>query len=35
LSIGRRLPQNKVCIAVARELTGFVWDVARQVKVSA
>jgi hypothetical protein len=35
LSVGRRLPQNKVCIAVACELAGFVWDVARQVKVGA
>jgi len=35
LSIGRRLPQNKVCIAIARELAGFIWDVARQVKLPA
>jgi transposase len=35
LSMGRRLPQNKVCIAIARELAGFIWDVARQVKLSA
>jgi hypothetical protein len=32
LRIGRKLPQNKVCVAVARELSGFVWDIARQVK---
>jgi transposase len=32
LRIGRRLPQNKVCVAIARELCGFVWDIARQVK---
>lgn len=27
----RGLPQNKVCVAVARELVGFIWDIARQV----
>jgi transposase len=32
LSMGRRLPQNKVCVAVARELAGFMWDIARQVR---
>lgn len=32
LRMGRKLPQNKVCVAVARELCGFIWDVARQVK---
>lgn len=35
LSMGRKLHQNKVCVAIARELAGFVWDVARQVKISA
>jgi transposase len=35
LSMGRRLPQNKVCIAIARELAGFIWDLARQVKIAA
>ena len=35
LSMARRLHQNKVCVAIARELAGFVWDVARQVKISA
>lgn len=29
--LARQLPKNKVCVAIARELTGFVWDVARQV----
>jgi transposase len=28
----RRLSQNKVCVAIARELAGFIWDIARQVK---
>jgi len=32
LAMGRRLPQNKVCVAIARELAGFIWDIARQVK---
>jgi transposase len=30
----RRLPQNKVCVAVARELVGFIWDIAQQVTPS-
>jgi transposase len=32
LRMGRKLPQNKVCVAVARELCGFIWDICRQVK---
>jgi transposase len=32
LRMGRKLPQNKVCVAVARELCGFIWDIAQQVK---
>lgn len=28
----RRLPRNKVIVAVARELAGFVWAIARQAK---
>jgi hypothetical protein len=32
LRVARRLPQNKVCVAIARELCGFIWDIARQVK---
>jgi transposase len=28
----RRLPRNKVIVAVARELAGFVWAIAREVK---
>ncbi len=30
----RQLHQNKVCVAVARELTGFVWAMARTVPAS-
>jgi transposase len=33
LSMGRKLAQNKICVAIARELSGFIWDVARHVKV--
>jgi transposase len=32
LRMGRKLPQNKVCVAIARELCGFIWDIARQVQ---
>jgi transposase len=35
LGRGRRLPQNKVCVAIARELAGFIWDIARQVTPAA
>jgi transposase len=28
----RKLAVNKICVAVARELSGFVWDIARQVR---
>jgi hypothetical protein len=28
----RGVPRNKVVVAVARELTGFVWAIAQQVK---
>lgn len=34
LGMGRKIHQNKICVAVARELSGFIWDVARQVKIS-
>lgn len=34
LSMGRKLNQNKICIAIARELAGFIWDLARHVKIS-
>ena len=29
----RQVAHNKICVAVARELTGFVWSIARQVEV--
>jgi transposase len=31
----RKMHQNKICVAIARELAGFVWDVARQVTITA
>jgi hypothetical protein len=31
----RGIPRNKVIVAVARKLSGFVWDIARQVKPAA
>jgi transposase len=30
----RGLHQNKVCVAIARELAGFIWDIARQTPVT-
>ena len=27
----RRVPTNKIVVAIARELTGFIWDIARNV----
>lgn len=35
LNAGRNMTQNKCCVAVARELAGFAWDIARQVKIPA
>lgn len=35
LRMGRGMHQNKVCIALARELAGFIWDIARHVKLPA
>lgn len=35
LNAGRKMTQNKCLIAVARELAGFVWDIARHVKIAA
>jgi transposase len=29
----RQMQANKICVAIARELAGFVWDIARQVQV--
>jgi transposase len=34
LAMGRKLAQKKICVAIARALCGFIWDVARQVKIS-
>lgn len=31
----RGLHQNKICVAIARELSGFIWDLARHVEVTA
>jgi transposase len=31
----RKLHPNKICVAIARELAGFVWDIAHQVTVAA
>jgi transposase len=31
----RKLHQNKIIIAIARELSGFLWDIARQVPLAA
>jgi hypothetical protein len=28
----RGLPKNKASVAIARELAGFVWDIARHVQ---
>jgi transposase len=33
LSLGRKMKATKVCVAVARELCGFIWDLARHVPV--
>jgi transposase len=33
LGMGRSLNLNKICVAIARELCGFIWDVARHVKI--
>jgi transposase len=35
LNAGRKMAQNKCCVAVARELAGFIWDIARHVKIAA
>lgn len=29
---GRGVTLNKICVAIARELSGFIWDIARQVR---
>jgi len=33
--MARKLPQNKICVAIARELCGFIWDRARHVTIKA
>lgn len=33
LNAGRKMMQNKCCVAVARELAGFIWDIARHAKI--
>ena len=30
----RGLPQNKVCVAIARELAGFIWSIAQQIVIA-
>ena len=35
LNAGRKMTQNKCCVAVARELAGFIWAIAQQVTVAA
>jgi transposase len=30
----RGMHQNKTCVSIARELAGFMWDIARQVAIS-
>ena len=30
----RGLPQNKVCVAIARELAGFIWSIGQQVVIA-
>ena len=31
----RQVPHNKICVAVARELSGFVWSIAQRIEVTA
>ena len=33
LAMGRGVAQNKICVAIARELSGFIWAIAREVKL--
>jgi transposase len=33
LSLGRKMKATKVCVAIARELCGFIWDLARHVQL--
>lgn len=34
LRMGRKVHQNKVCIAIARELAGFIWDIGRHIELA-
>jgi transposase len=34
LRMGRKLHQNKVCIAIARELAGFIWDIGQHIDLA-
>jgi hypothetical protein len=29
----RHLHHNKICVAIARELAGFIWDIGRHVSI--
>jgi len=33
LRMGRKLHQNKVCVAIARELAGFIWDIGQHINL--
>jgi len=33
LGMTRKINHNKICVAIARELSGFIWDVARHVTI--
>jgi transposase len=35
LNAGGKMTQNKCCVAMARELAAFIWDIARKVKIPA
>jgi transposase len=35
LNLGRKMKMTKVCVAIARELCGFIWDLARQIPIHA
>lgn len=35
LAMGRKLNQNKICVAIARELAGFAWDIAQHCRPKA
>ncbi len=33
LDFGRKMKITKVCVAIARELCGFIWDLARHPRI--